>query len=497
MESEPDFVINDQGENERFSVHNHHQFQQDVAFFDQKRRLRSETPNESSQLIRKRMRMNLTKFRAVFANRSFLVDTLTIFFGIGTWIGVNSLWIQLPLLVNVLPESWFLASYLVIIVQVANLGPLTYTLIQKLCPIRDSFFIYWLLTLGVAAAFVMAFFYDITAYFWGAERSIAFLGLVFCFALVGCTSSVLFMPYCGRLRDIYLVTYLIGEGLSGLLPGVLGLIQGVGGNAQCIPNEDLDDPKYVQYFPPPRFSTQTFFIIISSLFIASLIAFILLDQLKSVKKEYANVTISHGNKYEYNRNAENEEHKVNNETDRKKPEEKIKKLSVANYHGLLVLLGTICMFTNAIVPSIMPFGTLPYGNVTYHLSVTLSAIANPVACFIAVFLTGTSIRNIITLSITSLPFVIYSMTTSVMSPSPPMMDTIYGEFFVILSWTLLIGFGSYIRLKITTIFRYNDGKSLVWVGAWTQIGSFVGSVLSFIVVNYTGIFQQYNPCESL
>jgi riboflavin transporter 2 len=381
------------------------------------------------------MRMNITKFQSVFENRSFLVDVLTIFFGIGTWIGVNSLWIQLPLLVNVLPEQWFLASYLVIIIQVANLGPITYSIIQRLCPIHDSIFIYFLLALGVAIAFSMAFFYDITAFVFGAERSVAFFSFVFFFALIGCTSSVLFMPYCGRLRDIYLITYLIGEGLSGLLPGVLGLIQGVGGNAQCIPNKsDIPGaPNYVEYFPPARFSTQTFFIIISSLFIASLIAFILLDQLSSVRKEYANVTISHGNKYEYDDKiqTENQERASDEVAESSKPEETIKKLSESNYHGLLVLLGIICMFTNAIVPSVMPFGTLPYGNVTYHLAVTLSSIANPIACFIAVFLTGTSIRNIITLSFATLPFVIYSMTTSVMSPTPPLMGTVIGEFLVV------------------------------------------------------------------
>lgn len=64
----------------------------------------------------------------------------------------------------------------------------------------------------------------------------------------------------------------------------------------------------------------------------------------------------------------------------------------------------------------------------------------------------------------------------------------------VISWTAVVGLASYIRLKITTIFRYQGGKSLVWVGAWTQIGSFVGAILSFGVVNYTDVFQSYYPC---
>lgn len=371
--------------------------------------------------------MNLSKVRAAFAHRNVLVDILALFFGVGTWIGINSTYVQLPLLVRSQPEGWNLASYFVIIIQAANIGPVLYTVIQKFSPIKDSFIIYFLLAIGIVAGFCMAFLYENTAKIFGAERSVAIFSNVFFFALVGCTSSVLFMPYFGRFRDIYLITYLMGEGLSGLLPGSLALIQGVGGNEQCIKGEN---GTIVGYTPPPRFGTQTFFLVVSSLFIASFVAFMMLDQLKSVRKEYAaSVTIGHGNKYEYNTDqaqngAENSEKPL-------PPKEEGKQLSEKNYRSLLVLLGVICMFTNAIFPSIMSFGTLPYGNIAYHFAVTLSSIANPVACFIAVFVTSNSIRNIIALCIVTIPFATYSLTTAVMSPSPPLMGNVMGEILVV------------------------------------------------------------------
>lgn len=374
--------------------------------------------------------MNLTKVRAAFAHRNALVDILAIFFGVGTWIGINSTFVQLPLLVNATPEGWSLASYVVVIVQVGNIGPVLYTFLQKMCPIRDGWIIYFLLAIGVGAGFGMAFSYPISAVVFGAERSVAIFINVFFFALVGCTSSVLFMPYFGRFRDIYLITYLIGEGLSGFLPGVLALAQGVGGNDECIRTENGIERSR----SPPRFGTQTFFLIISSLFVASFVAFLLLDRLKSVRKEYATVTIGHGNTYEYNSNQ------VNSEADNQQLPEKEdgKKLSDKNYRALLVLLGCVCMFSNAIFPSIMSYGTLPYGNIAYHLAVTLSAIANPVACFIAVFVTSTSIRNIITLCILSIPFAAYSMATAVMSPNPPLMGNVIGDVLVVSLSCILI-----------------------------------------------------------
>ena len=168
---------------------------------------------------------------------------------------------------------------------------------------------------------------------------------------------------------------------------------------------------------------------ISSLFVASLVAFCLLDQLKSVRKEYAAVTISHGNKYEYNTNQKENE----NESSEKPtpPAEEGKELSVRNYRSLLVLLGFICMFTNAIFPSIMSFGTLPYGNIAYHLAVTLSSIANPVACFIAGFVKTNSIRNIIGLCIATIPFAVYPLVIAIMSPSPPLMGNVAGGILVV------------------------------------------------------------------
>ena len=59
-------------------------------------------------------------------SRLVLIDVLAMLFGISSWISINGLWVELPLLVNELPESWSLASYLSVIVQIANLGPITY-----------------------------------------------------------------------------------------------------------------------------------------------------------------------------------------------------------------------------------------------------------------------------------------------------------------------------------------------------------------------------------
>lgn len=56
------------------------------------------------------------------AKREFIVDLLAVGFGIGAWISVNGLWVELPLLVAALPEGWALPSYMSIVIQIANIG---------------------------------------------------------------------------------------------------------------------------------------------------------------------------------------------------------------------------------------------------------------------------------------------------------------------------------------------------------------------------------------
>jgi riboflavin transporter 2 len=169
------------------------------------------------------------------SSRKVYVDILAILFGISSWISINGLWVELPLLVERLPESWSLASYLSIIVQMANIGPITYGLIKwrSKGEIPVSGIIVLLLMVGITSSSLLVAFWHQTSYLGDLEHSTGLFVLVFFLSLVDCTSSVLFLPFMGIFRDIYLNSYLVGEGLSGFIPSIAALIQGVGGNPYC------------------------------------------------------------------------------------------------------------------------------------------------------------------------------------------------------------------------------------------------------------------------
>ncbi|XP_017849911.1 solute carrier family 52, riboflavin transporter, member 3-A isoform X2 [Drosophila busckii] len=417
-------------------------------------------------------------YGSVFRNRKLLVDVLAIFFGIGTWLGVNGTFIQLPLLVNEAPEGWSLPSYLSIMVQLGNLGPLLYTTIQKYSPwkLNDGYTIHGVLAVGSISCLLTAFFYNKTAVVAGQEHSVALFILTIFTALNACTSSVLFMPYMGRFKEQYMITYFIGEGLSGLLPSVTALVQGIGETARCVQVNVTESgtPIYEQQKVPPLFDTKIFFLILFGLMVASYIGYTLLNALPQARREYAEVTVSDGNKYVYAQ-------------DDNQP--RLQQLSRAQYAALLLLMFFISFFANGIFGSIQSYSSAPYGTQAYHLSATLSVIANPLACFMAMFLHFTSLRIIYALSTLAALLTSYVFTTAVLSPYPPLYDETLGMVLVVTAWTLLVGIVSYTKLGITTVMRAQGGQSLVWVGAITQLGSAFGAVAIFFAINYTRYFN--------
>lgn len=145
--------------------------------------------------------------------RNLFVDALAILFGISSWIGVNSSYLQVPLLVSTAPEGLSLASYMTVAVQSSNIISFAYIAYQKFSPVKmeDANLIVSTMLLGCATAIGMAFFYGNTTNINGTEHSVAYLVCVFLFAIVGTVSAVLFLPFMGRYRECYLVSYMCGQ----------------------------------------------------------------------------------------------------------------------------------------------------------------------------------------------------------------------------------------------------------------------------------------------
>lgn len=329
---------------------------------------------------------------------SLLTHLLACLFGMGSWISINGLWVELPLIVPEIPEGWYLPSYLSILIQMANIGPLFVTLMHRFRPgaLNEAAVIYVIIGLGTVASFLLGFFWKETVIVAGAPHSVALLLLTFFLSAVDCTSSVTFLPFMMRLKPQYLTTYYIGEGVSGLLPALVALIQGVGvvhcmNSTQSVNSSDSSVmfELRAQYLPA-IFSAEVFFFFLSAMMLVCLVAFLLLNYHPSVAREHPNGRHTNSVKEESQKNQQWAEQKPMMDPYRPANQKSRSGFGTGSYSWMqvfyiFIILAWVNALTNVVLPSVQSYSCMPYGNNIYHLSATMAAVSNPLACFIAMF----------------------------------------------------------------------------------------------------------------
>ncbi|XP_075995670.1 riboflavin transporter 2 [Genypterus blacodes] len=437
---------------------------------------------------------------------SLLTHMLACLFGMGSWVSINGLWVELPMIVPHIPEGWYLPSYLSVLIQMANVGPLFVTLMHRFRPgvLNETAVIYVIVALGTAASFLMAFFWRETVVVAGVPRSVALLALTFFLAAVDCTSSVTFLPFMMRLKPQYLTTYYIGEGVSGLLPALVALVQGVGVvhciNSTQAPNQTLDMTFELQaHYQPANFSAEVFFFFLSAMMVVCLAAFLLLNHHPAVARE---------------RSSEGEEKAKAAQKQSQCPEQKpmIDPYGAANQDPkssfgsgayswtqvvyIFVILGWTNALTNVVLPSVQSYSCMPYGNNAYHLSATMAALANPLACFIAMFLPIRSLVLMGALTVVGSAVGGYIMFVAALSPCPLLVHDTAGGAIIVVAWVLFIFTLSYVKVIIGVILRDEGHSALVWCGAMVQLGSLLGAVTMFPLVSVYSFFSSGDPCNT-
>lgn len=333
---------------------------------------------------------------------SLLTHLLACLFGMGSWISINGLWVELPLIVPQIPEGWYLPSYLSVLIQMANVGPLFVTLMHRFRPgaLKETAVIYVIVGLGTVASFLLGFFWKETVVVGGAPRSVALLCLTFFLSAVDCTSSVTFLPFMMHLKPQYLTTYYIGEGVSGLLPALVAMIQGVG-VVHCINstqslNHTLNSSNSSVMFDlraqyqPANFSAEVFFFFLSAMMLVCLVAFLLLNYHPSVAREHPNGRYTNGVKENSQKNRTWAEQKPMMDPYGPTNQKRRSGFGTGSYSWvqvfyIFVILAWANALTNVVLASVQSYSCMPYGNNAYHLSATMAAVSNPLACFIAMF----------------------------------------------------------------------------------------------------------------
>ncbi|XP_068189954.1 riboflavin transporter 2 [Antennarius striatus] len=444
---------------------------------------------------------------------SLLTHLLACLFGMGSWISINGLWVELPLIVPQIPEGWYLPSYLSVLIQMANIGPLFVTLMHRFRPgvLNETAVIYTIIALGTVASFLLGFFWKETVIVAGVPRSVALLVLTFFLSAVDCTSSVTFLPFMMRLKPQFLTTYYIGEGVSGLLPALVALVQGVG-VVHCLNNTQIMNLTLNSsnssvtldlqaHYQPANFSAEVFFFFLSAMMLVCLVAFLLLNYHPSVARERPSGEYTNGVREGSWKNKKRAEQKHMMDPYRSQNHKSRSSFGTGFYSWMevfyiYVILAWSNALTNVVLPSVQSYSCMPYGNNIYHLSATMAAVSNPVACFIALFLPMRSLLLMGALTVIGSGAGAYLMGMAVLSPCPLLLKEFSGGVIIVLVWILFVLTLSYVKVIIGVILRDEGHSALVWCGAVVQLGSLLGAVTMFPLVSVYSYFTSGDPCNT-
>ncbi|XP_056154447.1 solute carrier family 52, riboflavin transporter, member 2-like [Lampris incognitus] len=430
-----------------------------------------------------------------------VTHVLMALFAMGSWVSVNCLWVELPVVVNVLPEGWNLPAYLSVLIAFGNLGPIAVTITHHCAPgrLNERLVIHAIQVLAVVVSAFLAVFWSHTFTVAGKERSVPFLLFTFVLSLVCCTSNVTFLPFMFRYPSQYIRTFFIGQGLSALFPCIVALAQGVG-KVECKTVNGTVHPQYLK----EGFPAQNFFWFLFIMLSISALCFLALTRRQTALQQPD--TPQQGSDLIMVAPKENRE-----ETDplhngrmpvSEDQVEVVKQPPAQTFWTprniyLLVLLGVSNALTNGVLPSVQSFTCLPYGTMTFHLSVVLGNIANPVACFMAMFVLLRSSIGLGMMSLVAGVFAAYLMALAALSPCPPLLGSPAGIALVIISWILFTGLFSYLKVMIGTLLHEAGHAALLWCGISIQTGSLIGAITMFPLVSIYQVFARSQECVDI
>ena len=385
------------------------------------------------------------------SNVRLIVCLIIVLFGMGSWIAINGIWVELPLLVEQLPEGWNLPSYMAVVIQLANVGPIAYTISKVCCKRKNDHIpiVFLMVAVGSLASLLLAFFWTRTTEIGGAEHSTSLLVLMFFLSLVDCTSSVVFLPFMNVFKPDYMTSYYVGEGFSGLVPSLVALGQGVG-QVECqnisSTNMTTNETKFQisAVYQEPKFPVKDFFFFVFAMMVTCGVAFTLLNYLPICKGEHVSLKTKHKYDTQEEMNMSSTQKFVNSSHNSEETSESdinleqqtsdaSLKLSSCSYFYLLLIILWTNALTNGVLPSVQTYSCLPYGSQTYHLAVTFSQIANPIACGVAFFLPVTSGGILGLATLTGSAISAYILALATLSPVPPLTDSAVGSVLAVSS----------------------------------------------------------------
>ena len=413
---------------------------------------------------------------------------------LSAWIDLSAVFVELPIMLPLTPEGWALPSQVSLCICAANIGPLLLLLIRWRQGKRFSEipYIYLIISIGIISCCFVALFWQRTVVLFGAERSVYLLAGVFTLSLLDCSSSLVYFDYMKRFDSRYLTAVFLGEGLTGLPPSLLALIQGVGSETICVPasnNDTVLQPKFTE----PRFSVTVFLFLIAGIIGLSLLAFLLLRCTNIVALAHAidaavSVTPTETRGDEVVPMVSVVEPSPNRPT---------RSMTRQTFLVLLALNTLNSTILYGFLPSLSTYSVLPYGQKAYYYSTLLYPISYPVALLLSMFWKTLSIAAVMVGSLFGLVLCVFIVLIAWQSPCPWWADTTHGAVIIISAWLLSTLIIAYLRITIGNRIKteWSDDRGMFYFGVSVQLGLLLGTVPSYVLVNVFHLFVAREDCR--
>ena len=443
--------------------------------------------------------------------------------GLSSWMTITALFSELSLMMRALPEKFNIFSDLALIIQLANIVPLIYTLcIPK--HLKTSRFVantgYLIISFSFLSMLLMAYHYEDTLPLFSQPRSIILFILTFAASTCDCMTSLIYWRWVSSYPSQYIAFLSAGEPSSGIVAAILIWTQQFG--------IDLDSET-------PRFSVRTYLLIIACILPVSFGAFKVLNV--SLRRGYFETerdwivskddnTNDEGqkeglysiSKTESQRNESTtipivhmESEQLINRSSKSSFNSSFSELwkyglrKYQNVHWVLVI-GLISAVQNGAVPSLSSFALIPFDDgAVYVYAVAISNLLKPSMAILTAYYPNLliTLQSIIGFCIGWTVCLIYILYVALQSPTPLgqynawCMSLIVVAFvlcnvLLTLSKTCVImmvkkEFMSQSRLihriQLKTIWDRQIGGVMERVGLGIQFGSFIGALTFFILMN--------------
>jgi riboflavin transporter 2 len=419
---------------------------------------------------------------------------LTLVF-LSSWTDINGIFTELPQIILTQPEGWRLGSHLGFVASVSNIAPLALVFCKCTCRKRPLNVIpinYIVISIGLLLCFLLVFFWSNTTVVFNQTRSLALLILTFFLALLDCTAMVSFSHYMTRFRSEFTSALFLGESLTTIIPSLLAIAQG-NGRLTCVSssnNKAGGNVSTIAVYETARFSVSIYFLCIFFLLVLSFAAYVLLQWTKiaaNSSQDAAKEPMMSESKNVPTMNSMIDSDSAN----------ELQGHKITPLFYLLLLFGSA--YTSSIVYgmvfSISVYVLMPYGHQIFYLGTILSPWM-----FALVWLFGTmkpfvAKRYLLTLIILGSITFSFDLIWALKSPCPPLVNTIQGNILVLIIWLSTFIFLGYPRLVIANYVRAHSSNGMFWFGASVQLGSLVGSIIAYILVETFSVFKEQVPCK--